>query len=80
MEEIFICRSKNTRDRTPDNVGSEAGETATPALYTPRVLPTIRVSEMTFRGLGIWDLEIMTRVGVRKLGEIDGLREQSRMG
>ena len=29
---------------------------------------------MTFRGLGIWDLEIMTRVGVRKLGEIDGLR------
>ena len=32
------------------------------------------MSEMTFRGLGIWDLEIMTRVGVRKLGEIDGLR------
>ena len=33
--------------------------------------------EMTFRGLGIWDLEIMTRVGVRKLGEIDGrIREQ----
>jgi hypothetical protein len=31
------------------------------------------VSEMTFWGLGIWDLEIMTRVGVRKLGEIDGL-------
>jgi len=32
---------------------------------------------MTFRGLGIWDLEIMTRVGVRKLGEIDGrIREQ----
>ncbi len=30
------------------------------------------LSEMTFRGLGIWDLEIMTRVGVRKLGEIDG--------
>ena len=28
---------------------------------------------MTFRGLGIWDLGIMTRVGVRKLGEIDGL-------
>ena len=27
---------------------------------------------MTFRGLGLWDLEIMTRVGVRKLGEIDG--------
>ena len=27
---------------------------------------------MTFRGLGIWDLEIMTMVGVRKLGEIDG--------
>ena len=33
------------------------------------------------RGLGIWDLEIMTRVGVRKLGEIDGLGlEQSTMG
>ena len=32
---------------------------------------------MTFRGLGIWDLEIMTRVGVRKLGEIDGLGESS---
>ena len=32
------------------------------------------MSEMTFRGLGIWDLEIMTRVGVRKLGEIDGLK------
>jgi hypothetical protein len=31
------------------------------------------MSEMTFRGLGIWDLEIMTRVGVRKLGEIDGV-------
>jgi hypothetical protein len=27
---------------------------------------------MTFRGLEIWDLGIMTRVGVRKLGEIDG--------
>ena len=27
----------------------------------------------TFRDLGIWDLGIMTRVGVRKLGEIDGL-------
>ena len=39
------------------------------------------LSEMTFRGLGIWDLEIMTRVGVRKLGEIDGLgKEQSTMG
>ena len=42
------------------------------------------MSEMTFRGLGIWDLEIMTRVGVRKLGEIDGLksgeREQSNNG
>ncbi len=36
---------------------------------------------MTFRGLGIWDLEIMTRVGVRKLGEIDGPgREQSSNG
>ena len=31
------------------------------------------LSEMTFRGLEIWDLGIMTRVGVRKLGEIDGL-------
>ena len=30
------------------------------------------MSEMTFRGLEIWDLGIMTRVGVRKLGEIDG--------
>ncbi len=40
-----------------------------------------RLSEMTFRGLGIWDLGIMTRVGVRKLGEIDGLlREQSSNG
>jgi hypothetical protein len=29
---------------------------------------------MTFRGLGIWDLGIMTRVGVRKLGEIEGLK------
>ena len=39
------------------------------------------LSEMTFRGLGIWDLGIMTRVGVRKLGEIDGLGlEQSTMG
>jgi hypothetical protein len=38
------------------------------------------MSEMTFRGLGIWDLGIMTRVGVRKLGEIDGGLEQSRMG
>ena len=36
---------------------------------------------MTFRGLGIWDLGIMTRVGVRKLGEIDGLGlEQSSNG
>ncbi len=25
-------------------------------------------------GLGIWDLGIMTRVWVRKLGEIDGLK------
>ena len=31
------------------------------------------MSEMTFRGLEIWDLGIMTRVGVRKLGEIDRL-------
>ncbi len=31
------------------------------------------MSERTFRGLEIWDLGIMTRVGVRKLGEIDGL-------
>jgi hypothetical protein len=30
------------------------------------------MSEMTFRDIGIWDLGIMTRVGVRKLGEIDG--------
>jgi hypothetical protein len=36
---------------------------------------------MTFRGLEIWDLGIMTRVWVRKLGEIDGLEEsKSRMG
>ena len=36
---------------------------------------------MTFRGLGIWDLEIMIRIGVRKLGEIDGpAREQSSNG
>ena len=34
------------------------------------------MSEMTFRGLEIWDLGIMTRVGVRKLGEIDGRREE----
>jgi hypothetical protein len=27
---------------------------------------------MTFRGLEIWDLGIMTRVGVRKLGETVG--------
>ena len=32
------------------------------------------MSEMTFRGLEIWDLGIMTRVGVRKLGEIDGVQ------
>ena len=32
----------------------------------------IAVSEMTFRGLEIWDLGIMTRVGVRKLGETVG--------
>lgn len=39
------------------------------------------MSEMTFRGLGIWDLGIMTRVGVRKLGEIDGrIEEQSSDG
>ena len=39
------------------------------------------MSEMTFRGLEIWDLGIMTRVGVRKLGEIDGLGlEQSSNG
>ena len=39
------------------------------------------MSEMTFRGLEIWDLGIMTRVGVRKLGEIDGLKgEQSSNG
>jgi hypothetical protein len=31
---------------------------------------------MTFRGLEIWDLGIMTRVGVRKLGEIDGLKSR----
>ena len=41
-------------------------------LWNPPVL-----LEMTFRGLGIWDLEIMTRVGVRKLGEIDGLKKSS---
>jgi hypothetical protein len=35
------------------------------------VLATL--SEMTFRGLEIWDLGIMPRVGVRKVGEIDGL-------
>ena len=34
------------------------------------------MSEMTFRGLEIWDLGIMTRVGVRKLGEIDGLKSR----
>jgi hypothetical protein len=38
-----------------------------------RVCERVFVSEMTFRGLEIWDLGIMTRVGVRKLGEIDGL-------
>ena len=31
------------------------------------------MSGMTFRGLEIWDLGIMARVGVRKVGEIDGL-------
>jgi hypothetical protein len=32
------------------------------------------LSEMTlaFRGLEIWDLGIVARVGVRKVGEIDG--------
>ena len=30
------------------------------------------LSEMTFRGLEIWDLGIMARVGVSKVGEIDG--------
>jgi hypothetical protein len=31
------------------------------------------MSEMTFRGPEIWDLGIMARVGVRQVGEIDGL-------
>ena len=35
---------------------------------------------MTFRGLEIWDLGIMTRVGVRKLGEDGPGLEQSRHG
>jgi hypothetical protein len=30
---------------------------------------------MTFRGLEIWDLGIMARVGVRKVGETDGTVE-----
>ena len=33
---------------------------------------------MTFRGLEIWDLGIMTRVGVRKLGEDGPGLEQSK--
>jgi len=35
------------------------------------------MSEMTFRGLEILDLGIMARVGVRKVGEIDGLEESN---
>jgi hypothetical protein len=31
--ETFECRCKNTRDRTPDIIGGEAGETATPAKF-----------------------------------------------
>ena len=31
------------------------------------------LSEMTFRGLEIWDLGIMPRVGAREVGEIDWL-------
>jgi hypothetical protein len=30
LENFFVCRCKNTRDRTPVCVGSEAGEAATP--------------------------------------------------
>jgi len=37
-----------------------------------------RMSEMTFRGIEILDLGIMTRVGVRKLGETDGPGESKR--
>ena len=33
------------------------------------------MSETTFRGLEIWDLGIMARVGVRKVGETDGTVE-----
>ena len=31
--ETFECRYKNTRDRTPDIIGGEAGETSTPAKF-----------------------------------------------
>jgi hypothetical protein len=36
------------------------------------------MSETTFRGLEIWDLGIMARVGVRKLGKEGAGLEQSR--
>jgi hypothetical protein len=53
-----------------------------PAVHSTQELAIVAavvvMSEMTFRGLGIWDLGIMTRVGVRKLGEIDGLGESNR--
>jgi hypothetical protein len=31
LQNILVCRRKNTRDRTPDSVGGEAGKAATPA-------------------------------------------------
>ena len=31
--ETFECRYKNTRDRTPDIIGGEAGETSTSAKF-----------------------------------------------